>query len=264
MSAMYPLRGVTYLWKVAVSLLALALCANVLASADENLLLNGDLLEGEHGLPAHWEAQSLRPDIANKTFLWLPQPGDGGQLQITINKVDFARWSQAVRLQPGWYRLLGEIRADGTHPDAATATLGVRVGQRTVGWSPDPGRPNEWNTRALYFKVGSSIKTLEVVCQLTGSKAGALCRRFRLTKLLGAPPPGTRSIDFVAAAEMQARSERKVQPVPFAPPTGNFWSFIVTILMLAAITVSGWLAFGASSSRPTTSIQQDLHIEKVE
>lgn len=254
--------ALSYVWRAAFLLFALVLSLNR-AFADENLLLNGDLLEGDHGLPAHWQAQSLGPDNTNKLFSWLPQTGGAGQLGITLNRPNSARWSQTIKTDPGWYCLRGEIGAGDVRPVAETGTLGVRVGQRTFGWSPDPGHPSEWSTGELYFKVGGPIKQVEVVCELTGLHCSVSCRLFSLTALSGPPPPGSGAIDLEAAEAAVARAQKVPLSDPFAPPTGNLWSLGVTIFLFIAVTVSGWLAFSASNYDFATTLQHDVRHNKM-
>lgn len=251
---------------VAFLLFALMLSLK-LGFAGENLLLNGDLLDIKSGLPAHWQAQSLEPDNSNRLFSWLPQTGGVGQLIITLNRPNSARWSQTIKTEPGWYCLREEIRAGDAYPivDTGTGTIGISVGQRAFGWSPDPNHSRDWSAGELYFKTGGPIKEVAVVCELTGLHCSASCRFLSLTALSGPPPPGSRAIDLEAAEAAIARARKVQQKLsePFAPPTGTLWSLGSTIFLLTAVTVSGWLAFTASNYDLTRSSEHDARHNEI-
>ena len=231
----------------AILVLAIALCIPAPAFAQENLLPNGDLAEGNGQAPSHWDRLSLRPDTAAKTFSWVRAPGELGELRITISKTDFARWRQTVKLTPGWYCLSGEIRVEEIDPGTDSAQMGISVEGRDLGWSPDPRRVAGWNRGTLYFKVGESTGDVDIVCQLVGSTGSARCRDIRLVRSSGPAQRGSWAVDLETIHERRPGRELRFKPQPFAKPTGSFWTVIVTVLLLIGTTASGWLALGVPS-----------------
>ena len=85
----------------AIFVLATALCILAPALAQENMLPNGDLADGNGQAPSHWDRLSLRPDTAAKTFSWVRAPGELGELRINDQQTDFAKWRQTMELTPG-------------------------------------------------------------------------------------------------------------------------------------------------------------------
>ncbi len=219
-------------------LVALLLCTGA-GTADENLLHNGDLREGTLDRPAYWRAESLRHD--SKTFLWSHPPVSPSELQITGAKADMARWSQTVNLAPGWYRLSGELRTENVNPEQGNTMIGVDASGKTWGLPIKVTSSSDWNSGALYFKIGT-LGELQIVCVLDASPGTVHFRRILLTKA-SAPPREADQLDLEAIFAEREQRERRAIPRPFARPSGSPWTMLSTILVLAAITLLGWLGF---------------------
>jgi len=221
-----------------ILLVALLLCTRA-GAADENLLRNGELREGTLNSPVYWRAQSLRHD--SKTFSWSHPPGALSELQITGSKADMARWSQTVNLAPGWYRLSGELRTEKTDPAQGNALIGVYLSGRTWGVPIKVTSSSDWNSGVLYFKIGAP-RELQIVCLLANSPGTARFRRILLTTT-SAPPGDAEQVNLETTLAQREQRARWTIPQPFKRPTGSPWTVPATILVLAAITFSGWLGF---------------------
>jgi len=219
-------------------LVALLVCSGA-GTADENLLHNGELREGTPNSPAYWQAESLRHD--SKTFSWCRPPGAPSELQITTAKADMARWSQTVNLAPGWYRLSGELRTENIDRKQGNVLIGVYAGGSTWGLPIKVTSSSDWNSGVLYFKIGTR-RELQIVCLLAASAGTVHFRRILLTKT-SAPPREADQVDLEAVFAQREQRARRTFPKPFQRPTGNPWTVPATILVLAAITLSGWLGF---------------------
>ena len=221
-----------------ILLVALLLCTGA-GTADENLLHNGELREGTLNSPAYWRAESLRHD--SKTFSWSRPPGAPSELQITKAKADMARWSQTVNLAPGWYRLYGELRTEKIDPEQGNALIGVYASGSTWSLPIKVTSSSDWNSGVLYFKIGTPGE-LQIVCVLAASPGTVRFRRILLTKA-SAPPREADQVDLEAMFAQREKRARRTIPKPFQRPIGSPWTVAATILVLAAITLSGWLGF---------------------
>ena len=67
-------------------------------------------------------------------------------------------------------------------------------------------------------------------------------RRILLTKT-SAPPREADQVDLEAVFAQREQRARRAIPKPFQRPIGSPWTVAATILVLAAITLSGWLGF---------------------
>ncbi|MGO9452428.1 MAG: hypothetical protein ACLQDV_15515 [Candidatus Binataceae bacterium] len=217
-------------------LLALLLLAPW-AWGEANILLNGELNEGTGSTPSDWHTESLLRDAS--TFSWVRKPGDPGGLRIAMARPGFARWSQEVRLKPGWYLLSGEMRIEGNSRQTGGAMIGVYVNGRSFGLSQDFDVSSNWVTGSLYFKVGDPGSSIEIVCQLEGASGTVFFRHLRLTAA-SEPPLTARKVDLGSVFQERALIEKRSIPEPFEKPTGTLWTFPVTMLVFAALALSGW------------------------
>jgi hypothetical protein len=215
-----------------ILLVALLLCTGA-GTADENLLRNGELREGTLNSPAYWRAQSLRHD--SKTFAWSHPQDAPGELQITRANADMAVWSQTVDLAPGWYRLSGELHAENIDPHG-DVLIGISAGGDTLSLPIKVTSSSDWISGVLYFKIGIP-REVQIRCMMGVSPGTVRFRRILLTKA-SAPPREAAQIDIEAITvqgDQIAWEDR--------PPRGNPWTVPATILLLAAITLLGWLGF---------------------
>jgi len=219
-------------------LLVFLLCTGA-GTADKNLLHNGDLREGTLDSPARWRAESLRHD--SKTFSWSRAPGAPGELQIISGRDVMARWSQTVNLAPGWYRLSGQLRTENIDPERGNAQIGVYAGGVIWSLPIKVTRSPDWNSGVLYFKIGTP-RELPIVCVLVASRGTAHFRSILLTTT-SAPPREADQVDLEAKLARFEQFTRRTIPQHFQQPTGSRWTVPATILMLLAITLSGWFGF---------------------
>ena len=224
--------------------LALALCVSS-ARADENILLNGDFAEGTKGKPSHWAGQTITP--AAETLSWVHPSGGPGELRISESAPSFAQWSQDTRLTRGWYYLSGEMRVEGIDPRNGSAMIGLSVRGRTFALPQAPGESSGWRAGGMYFKVGDEAYDAQVVCALAGTPGRAFFRKIRLTRLT-APPPQAVTVDLDPIlrrrARLEAKREHRFAPKPLSAPRGSRWTVVATMMLLAAIALSGWVALG--------------------
>jgi hypothetical protein len=222
----------------AALLMVLAVCPARPAASDENLLHNGDLAAGSGNLPDDWRPTSMRATAGISVFSWQRPSADPGELRVTSTRTNVADWGQTLALAPGWYYLSGEIRSLGIAD--GTAMIAIEVHAHLFGLSGRAaGRPEDWRTGDLYFKVGGSGRNVQVVCQLEGTGT-AFFRRVRLVRVPDVPPLASR-FDLDSVPEHHP-TEHTPSPTsrPFAPPTGRTWTIVATILLLAGITIWGW------------------------
>ena len=228
--------------------LTLALCVSS-ARADENILLNGDFAEGTKGKPSHWVGQTITP--TSEMFSWVHPSGGPGELRISESVTSFAQWSQATRLTPGWYYLSGEMRVEGIDPRTGSAMIGLCLRGRTFALPQAAVESSGWRAGGMYFKVGDEAYDAQVVCALAGTPGRAFFRKIRLTRLT-APPRQAITVDldaiFRRRARLEAIREHRFAPKPFSTPRGSRWTVVATMMLLAAIALSGWVALG--SARP--------------
>lgn len=208
-------------------------------TVDENLLHNGELREGTLNGPAHWRTESLRHD--SKTFSWSRPAGVPGELQISSGKDSMARWSQTVNLAPGWYRLSGELRTENIDPEQGNAQIGVYASGIIWGLPIKMTRSSDWKKGVFYFKIGTP-RELPIVCLLVASRGTAHFRSIVLTRT-STPPREADQIDLEAKFARLEQFRRRTLPQSFQQPTGSPWTVPAAILILVAITLSGWLGF---------------------
>jgi hypothetical protein len=168
-------------------------------------------------------------------------------LRITNARPDFAQWVQTVRLDPGWYFLSGEMRIEGVDPQTGGGMIGVHVNGRGFGLSQNTGMSSDWIAGGLYFKVGDPGYSVEIVCQLQGSSGTVLFRHIRLTTA-SEPPRSAMQVDLDSVFKARVLREKRSIPKPFEKPTGSLWTYPATMLVFAAIALSGWLILRSTKS----------------
>lgn len=212
--------------------------------ADENLLGNDNLTDGTD-VPNGWQIISRlprNPPQAAQTFVWTHSPPAPGELQLNNRTFNSVKWDHPIELERGWYSLTGEMRASGIEPIYGAAILGVEVTSSKFGLAfPDTRPESDWRKGTLYLKVGSAAKQIDVVCALDG-RGTVACRNISLVRISGPPTTGGRVIDV----DTVRRAELK--PI-FRKAKGHMWTLFSTLLLLAAIAISGWIALGPSDSQ---------------
>ena len=69
-------------------------------------------------------------DLPTTAFTWIPPAsGDPGQLEISNDKLNDARWMQSTTLEPGLYYAGAEISTQGVPPQSWAGAL-VSVGDQ--------------------------------------------------------------------------------------------------------------------------------------
>ncbi len=212
----------------------LLLAAPVLA--DSNLLRNPNLEQGSGDQPSAWRTQRLTP--GGGSFAWARKPKLDSELQITNSNFDIAQWSQPITLQPGWYRLTGEVES---HGDGARPILGVGVSHSVKGWSSS-GTPvptlGGFYFGEFYFKV-EETREVRVVCRLSG-RGSAQFRHLALTKMRAAPGSGALQADLGEVQPRHAANQVQFNARPFDRPTGHLWTEIALLAGFAAVFTWGW------------------------
>ena len=213
--------------------------------AGENIPSDGDLIDGAGTDPSDWRHVSriyLKPEQAEHVFQWLHLQGHPSELQLSIPKRNVLRWERTVRLAPGLYHLTGEIRTQGLRPNLDLGNIGLDLSRNMFGLSwLEQDQSSEWRKGDLYFKVGEGGRNVDISCKLEG-RGTVSCRRLILAKLATTAPNGISVIDLDQYPEVQHAQK----PRPYDKPGGQIWTLFLTILVLLAIAVSGWIALGPS------------------
>jgi hypothetical protein len=220
------------------------------ASAEENLLRNGDLKEGVAERPAVWVAANLFPQRAEQTLVWKHPVNGLAELQITSNGGDTAEWSQTLSLTPGWYHLSGELMTERIERRSLPPVMGIRVRGHAYGWTP--ADTSTWQQGDFYFRTGAPQADVTVACQF-GPPGTAHFRRLRLTRESSAPPAEARQVDLEKEGTKVARLDRRFSKpksrIRYDPPVGSRWTIFALMFALVAISWWGWIALGENSKR---------------
>lgn len=229
------------IWAKALLVSALVLCGAPFAFAGDNLLLNPNFEEGSGDVPSYWSAHRLgRQGVG---FAWVHKPGLPGQLQVTNSDFDFAQWSQSLSLQPGWYRLAGEIETKRAGRADAIALLGVSLNHFASGWALGGQVASERKAGEVYFKVARDAPQIQIICRLTGPGTASF-QHLQLSKIAGPPPPEAIEVDLGAIQARDRARERQFTSRPFDKPTGSGWTEVALMAALAAISAWGWRTLG--------------------
>ncbi len=194
-------------------------------NAGQNLLVNGDFSQGSDNRPAAWSTESWI-DRETTTFTWIPPFGaTPGEVEISNDKLNDARWTQSATLDPGLYCASAEIFTSGVPLQSWAGAL-ISIGDQGVASMDVKGNSN-WSKREVYFTVGRHTK-VDVKLRLAGFKNFAVGQAFfrnaSLTKIDSAPE-GAMVLDLDA--------DRKLW-------VGSPWTLLPFFLLLVAGTVIGW------------------------
>jgi len=224
----------------AVCLLLMCCCGAAIAG-DDNLLSNGELVDGTGYRPSHWDRAITRPSENTTMFSWIHQPGAAGELRLTNVNPNDSEWSQTVRLFAGLYYLSGEMRTEVMRGRLGDARIGIDHHERASFDFPS-GRTGRWTRGGMYFRVRNQAD-VEVFCRLQYRIGTASFRHLKLVPVADLPPQSAMAVDF----DRLVGSSRDAQPsAGYERPAGSIWSVLVFMLLLAALTVSGWVGLGRS------------------
>jgi len=229
--------------------------------AGDNLLPNAELTGGSGAAPAYWRHHSIYDAFPSDivSFSWFHPPGASGELRITGQTSDLARWMQTVSLNPGWYLLSAELRTEDLDPNTiAAAQIGIDQGDRLWTVETDPRQRAKWTSAGVYFKVASSYRQVRIDCAIQ-SPGKAFFRSLRLARLEGPPSPDSTQFDLDllpceplrwherhSANEFRRSMQARAAEVRAAgqPLVLRLWAPEAIMLLMAAIAVAGWLGLG--------------------
>ncbi len=230
----------TNAWAALVLLICI-LCGS-LASAGENLLLNGDLTEGAGSTPAHWVMRTVSqaPRDNNGIIQWSHRTNAQGELRVAKTRGgQGGNWAQTISLGPGWYYLSAEARLEDAD-NWTVATLRIKEGHSSA---EVPLHASNWQRLGSYFIIGPWGDTVDIECGLSGPGRGkALFRNFKLTRVRGGPPVGAAQFDL-ERAYLAARNSFLLRQ-----PTGSPWTVIALLIGMVALAFTSWLALGSCSN----------------
>src|SRR5438270_8823914 len=104
-------RGIGWWLRLGVILIACIAGTHVASAAEQEVLLNPDLSKGSGNSPDHWRTEGWIQKPETTSYAWVHTSGPG-ELQITSNQPNDARWMQTVSLAGGWYYFSAEIRSE--------------------------------------------------------------------------------------------------------------------------------------------------------
>jgi hypothetical protein len=211
---------------VCFTILTLSASLSVQVNAAENLLVNGDFAEGTGNQPADWRSETWI-SLDTTTFTWIPPfGGTPGEVEISNDKLNDARWVQSATLSPGLYAASAEIFTHGV-PEQSWAGAFISLGDQAVASLDVKGNSN-WITRDVFFRVTREHTRVDVKLRLGGLLNFALGQAFfrnaSLLKIDHAPQDAL-ILDLDADRRLWA---------------GNPWSLLPLWLLPAAAFFIGW------------------------
>ncbi len=268
-----PLRqmaGISVIRAIHVALLFLSLSVFLAVpsfAAEQNLLLT----------PAHW---TMTPGAPQGSFGWSHSQG-APTLEISTVKAYFrdVYYHHTLTLaQPGWYHLRAEVKTEDSSTTAAMIWGTTQAAIRISGahWMAVAMQSNRnWAPMEAFFKVGDANETVQIGCGLRAMSAGrAFFRNLTLSRISGAPPPGSRQLEIShltdrASSEMEAKALRGVLRALSRPEESllsdvlNFHVFVEVLVLLAALTYLDWrYSIHASGQNTPTKFFRDREVRK--
>ena len=229
-----------------VALLFLSLSLLVAApslAADQNLLLNGDLSAGSADIPEHWV---ITPGAPPGSYRWSRIQG-APTLEIAKVKGDFHHvyCHQSVNLaQPGWYRLRAEVKTESPSSKAVFRILC----SHWMAFAIQSSR--NWAPTEAFFKVDDANEKVQIGCSLQAIWPGrAFFRNFSLSRISGAPPPGSRKLavtHFVYRFPSENAALSGVRLAKSPPEESllrdvlNFQVVVAVLVVLTVLTYVDW------------------------
>jgi hypothetical protein len=205
-----------------------------IASAADEVLLNGNLSKGSGGQPDNWRTEAWINEPAAVTFTWTKPPeGQPGELEVNAIKPDDARWMESLALKPGWYYFSAEIRTENVPAQNIGASISI---MEDGAMSPDIKGTTNWTRVGFYIRVGSKGADVEVALRIGGfaslNSGKAFFRNASAIQVPAPPPNATPTYDL---EEIRKAGEPK--------PIGSPLSLVLTYLALIAIAFAGWYMF---------------------
>ena len=231
---------------VLLTVMMLGALSSITVQAAENLLVNGDFSQGSDNQPTGWKSEAWM-DLPTTAFTWIPPfSGESGELEISNERLNDARWIQSTTLGPGLYYAGVEIFVQGIPLQSWAGAL-VSIGDRGVA-SLDVKGNSGWTERGVFFKVNNEQTKVNVKLRIAGflnfAVGQAFFRNAVLYKLDSAPP-GAMVLDIDADTRLWA---------------GNPWTLLPMWILVVLTLVIGWRLLGVpppiatgSPDRPASS-----------
>jgi hypothetical protein len=195
-------------------------------NAADNLLANGDFSQGTDNRATGWSTESWL-DRETTTFTWIPPfSAAPGEVEISNDDLNDARWIQSTTLSPGLYSASVEIFTNGVPPQSWAGAL-ISIGDQGVA-SLDVKGNSSWRKREVFFLVTREHTKVEVKLRLGGFLNFALGQAyFRNASLLklDRAPEGALVLDLDANQRLWA---------------GSRWTLLPIWLLLVAGLLVGW------------------------
>ena len=177
---------------------------------------------------------------------WKHRPATHGELWLAAHEINIIDWVQPIALDPGIYHLSGDV--------GGRFRFRTRLSSRPTFWRQclglrgfDSNLPSGWRKGDLYFKLKNEEGSNHL--QINGAGGEDSLRVIpsnRSVRLSGPPSDGATVIDLdgnsVASVAQKIHSSR-----PFEAPEGDPWTLLLTLFLLVAVSVYGWVMLGPSS-----------------
>jgi len=201
---------------------------------------NFDLIEGTGNEAPGWRGVSekhLDPTRAAETFVWAHPSGAPSELRLINRKRNLIHWDKTLNLASGWYYLSGEVRTEGLLPGRDHAFIAVQLPNNSFSLtSTNATSESDWKKGGLYLKVGGSGREIVVSCRLEGQGTAS----FRSLTIVTASNPPAGGVTRVDLDDYPVVREGQ-DPHPYPQPKGRPWTLILTIILLMAATILGWI-----------------------
>jgi len=242
---------------IIVLICAIWLCGPVCASAETNLIKNGDLSAGAGNAPVDWYA--LSSDKKLTTFSWTKTSAEGGALAIVNTGPSFAGWHQALMLQPGIYEISAEVRVNGAQPSGGGANIAVQSYDGLIIAESLHGN-SDWRKISFLLNEPRWGDTTQLLCQL-GMPANpdtgrASFRNIKVIAIANPPAERARSYDLDAIHVHHEAHPLQIGGDPYLRVIGILGGLaLLAILGCALFTIwspaiasgrSGWILVSAT------------------
>jgi hypothetical protein len=222
-------------WLIPAVLALAMLLAPSRASAERNLLTNGDLSRGSGDSVDGWRTDAWILTPGTTDYHWNPpESGHPGQVELFTHHDNDARWTQQVSLARGWYYISAEVRTEGVLP----FFIGANVSVLEDGIVSDNIKgDSDWRRLGFYLQIGSQGADIDVALRLGGylnlTRGHVFFRDARVVRIPAPPPGAIRVYDLV-----QVRKQETTGPI------GRPWTIIATFALIALGAALGWWMLG--------------------
>ncbi len=203
------------------------------SNSNRNLLLNGDFSKGSGDQPDEWrtEAWINKPDSFQTT--WIHPENGPYELEVNNLQANDGRWQQSLSLNPGWYELSADIRAEEIGPKETGVTMSVMED----GIMSEEVRGPTFQHVSLYLRVGGNGADIDVALRVGGYGSLNVGRGFfrnaRLLKIDTLPRDAQHVYDLAAIRQQETPQ-----------PKGSPISLVLVFIALAVAAWVGWRLFG--------------------